>query len=336
MKTTNSSDLKKGHLKNAERMEIYILSKKGFSQRDIGDALGRPHSTVGREMKRNPSHGVYNPHRAKQKARNRRKCSKYQGMKLRSHPELEAYVKEKLKLLWTPEKIAGRLKEIDRHLPYISAKGIYKWLYSSFGQAYCEYLPKQRYRPKRKKPGKKTKREMIPSRVGIEHRPVTANERLEYGHYEGDTVVSGKKHHSSTSLSVITERKARYVRIRKIANLKPETNNQSVEEMMVDLKRKTFTLDNGIENKWHEKLATLLDIDIYFCDPYSSWQKGTVENVNGLIRRFIPKGANISLYTEWYIQKIEDWLNHTPKKCLNYKTPHEVMMENNLFLNKKP
>lgn len=326
--------MKKGHIKPEEQKEIFILLEKGYNKSEIALALDRAHTSVGREIKRNSENGVYNPHRAKQKARNRRKCSKYQGMKLRGQPELETYVKEKLKLLWTPEKIAGRLKEIDHHLPYISAKGIYKWLYSNFGQAYCEYLPKQRHKPKRKKSGKKTRREMIPNRVGIEHRSALANRRLEYGHYEGDTVVSGKKHHGSSSLSVINERKARYVKLRKIDNLKPETNNRAVEEMMLDLKRKTFTLDNGIENKKHGKLSALLGIDIYFCDPYSSWQKGGVENVNGLIRRFIPKGADISLYTEAQIQTIENYLNHTPKKCLNYKTPHEVMIENDLFLKK--
>lgn len=326
--------MKKGHIKPEEQKEIFILLEKGYNKSEIALALDCHHTSVGREIKRNSENGKYNPHRARQKARNRRRCSKYQGMKVRAHPELEKYIREKLELLWTPEKIAGRLKEVDTHLPYISAKGIYKWLYSIHGQAYCEYLPKQRHKPKKRKPGKKTKREMIPNRTGIEHRSTPANERLEYGHYEGDTVVSGRQYKGAASLSVITERKARYVRIRKIANLKPVTNNGAVENMMLDLMKKTATLDNGIENKWHEKLAELLGIDIYFCDPYSSWQKGAVENVNGLIRRFIPKGADISLYSDEDIQKIEDWLNHTPKKCLGYKTPYEVMIENNLFLNK--
>jgi IS30 family transposase len=326
--------MKKGHIKPEEQKEIFILLNKGYNKSEIALAMDRCHTSIGREIKRNLTNGRYDPRRAKQKARNRRKCSKYQGMKIRGKPALEAYVKEKLKLLWTPEKIAGRLKEIDTHIPCVSAKGIYKWLYSCFGQPYCRYLPKQRYKPKRKKPGGKIKREMIRGRVGIERRPAAANDRLEYGHYEGDTVVSGKKYRGSSSLSVITERKARYVRIRKIPNLKPESNNAAVGEMGHDLVMKTCTLDNGIENKGHETLALILGIDIYFCDPYASWQKGGVENVNGIIRRFIPKGANISDYTDQEIRIIEDYLNHTPRKCLNYKTPCEVMTENNLFLKK--
>ena len=96
--------------------------------------------------------------------------------------------------------------------------------------------------------------------------------------------------------------------------------------------RKTITHDNGIENKNHEDVAVALSVKTFFCDPYSSWQKGSVENTIGRIRRFIPKGADISLYSNKEIAAIEHWLNHTPRKCLGYKTPYEVMLENNLLL----
>lgn len=327
--------MKKGHITKEEQMEIYILLNKGYNKSDISKALDRCHTTIGREIKRNSENGVYSPRRAAQKARNRRKCSKYQGMKVRGKPDLEKYVKEKLKLLWTPEKISGRIKNVDTHLPYISTKGIYKWIYSCFGQAYHVYLPKQRHKPKKRRRKKKGKREMIPNRVGIENRPEAANKRTEYGHWEGDSVVSGKKHKSKISLCVISERKARYVGIKKVRNLKPKTNNKAIGKMGKNLYSKTYTFDNGIENKEHEKLAEKMKIDIYFCDPYSSWQKGGVENVNGIIRRFIPKRANIADYSNREIRMIEYYLNHTPKKCLNYKTPYEVMIENNLFLNEK-
>jgi IS30 family transposase len=323
--------MKKGHIKNEERLEIYLLLKKSYSHRQIGDALGRSHTTISREIRRNSIKDTYDPHRAKQKARNRRKCSKYQGMKVRDKPELRGYIINRLEVGWTPEKIAGRLKEVDTRQSYISHMGIYKWLYSAFGQAYCPYLLKRRHR-KKKRRQKKTRREMISGRVGIEYRSIAANQRMEYGHFEGDTVVSGKKY-GSVSLVVLVDRKSRYVRIRKLMNLKPKTNCLMLEEMASDIYKKTLTLDNGIENKNHEALAQSLGIDIYFCDPYSSWQKGAVENVNGIIRRFIPKGSNINDYTEKQIQIIEDYLNHTPKKCLNYMTPYEIMIENNLFLN---
>jgi len=326
--------MKKGHIKPVEQKEIHILLNKGYNKSDIAIALDRSHTTISREIERNSTQGLYKPHRAAQKARNRRKCSKYQGMKINNNLELEEYIIKKLKLLWTPEDISGRLKEEDIHITYVSAKGIYKWLYSVFGQAYCKYLTKKHHRRRGRKK-KRVKKEMIPNRIGIEYRSIAANERREYGHLEGDTIVSARHHHSKVSLFVIVDRKSRYVRLRKILNLKPLTGRLAMEEMISSLHFKTLTLDNGIENKDHEILSRNMDIDVYFCDPYSSWQKGSVENVNGVIRRFIPKGANIADYSDVEIQTIENYLNHKPKKCLGYKTPYEVMIENNLFLNKK-
>jgi transposase, IS30 family len=327
---------KKGHIKKAERLEIYILLNKGYSCRDIGMVLGRSHTSIGHEISSNAVHGEYDPYKADTKAKVRRKKSKYQGMKVRGKPAVEAYVKHYLKKGWTPEQIAGRLKETDTHIPYVSHMAIYKWLYSAWGQPYCEYLISQRARP-RKRRKKKTKRTLIPNRVGIEKRPIEANNREVFGHFEGDTVVSGKRY-GSTSITVVQERKARYAKLRKIHNLKPATNNRAIYSMTRKLKRfETFTLDNGVENTKHEKLAKKLDIAIYFCDPYSSWQKGGVENLNKLIRRFIPKGCDIAQFSHQQIAAIEDKLNNTPRKCLNYKTPYEVMIENNLLsTNEKP
>lgn len=319
------------HFTPAEQSEMSILLKKKYSHRSIADALGCVQSSVSREIKRNSVNGTYDPKKAKQKARVRRTHSKYQGMRIQDRPELKAYVIKYLQKHWAPEEIAGRLKEIDTHLPYVSAKGIYKWLYSVWGQQYCPLLPKQRYQPKKRR-GKKTKREMIPNRIGIEKRPEEANSRSEYGHYETDTAVSGKKTGAKAALTLLHERKARFTRLKKIPNLQPSTNAKALTKMGKTVIRKTITHDNGIENKNHEDVAKALSVKTFFCDPYSSWQKGSVENTIGRIRRFIPKGADISLYSNKEIAAIEHWLNHTPRKCLGYKTPYEVMLENNLLL----
>lgn len=319
------------HLTDAERSELSILHSKGFSDRDIGKALGRDHTTIGREIQRNSMHRGYNPRIAKGKARVRRKHAKYQGMKVRERPALEQYIIAGLENHQTPEEISGRIKEIDTHIPSISAKGIYKWLYSAFGQGYCHLLPKQRYRPKRWK-GKKTEKHLIPNRVGIEKRHAGANNRSRYGHYEADTMVSGKRHASPAALSVLHERKARYTRLRKIPNLKPAVNAQAIRTMTRNLHRRTITYDNGIENRDHETVAKDLQVCTFFCNPYSSWEKGGVENTIGRIRRFIPKGSDLRAYSDEDIAKIEYWLNHTPRKCLNYRTPYEIMVENNLLL----
>lgn len=323
--------MKYKHFTDAERSEISILLGKGYSHRSIGSALGRSQPSISREIKRNSACGKYMPKRAKLKARNRRKLSKYQGMKVCDRPELEKYIISKLKLKWTPEEIAGRLKGVDVHLSYISGKGVYKWLYSAYGQRYCHLLPKQRYKPKKRR-GNKTERVMIPNRVGIEHRPVKANNRAEFGHYEEDTMVSGRKTKSKAALAVFCERKARYSKLSKMKDMRPKTHVRVQKKMAKTLRMKTITYDNGIENKNHEEVAKKLSVRTFFCNPYSSWEKGTVENTIGRIRRFIPKGADVSKYTDKQIQKIEDWLNHTPRKCLNYLTPYEIMQKNLRFI----
>lgn len=323
------------HLTDAERLEISILSEKGYSCREIGSALGRSHASISREINRNSAKGGYQFKSAKMKARLRRKQSKYQGMKICERPGLEEYIIAKLKLQWTPEEIAGRLKKVDTHLPYISGKGIYKWLYSAWGQAYCPLLPKRRHTP-RKRRGKKPEREMIPHRVSFHMRPVEANDRSEFGHFEEDTMVSGKRTKSKVALAVFCERKGRYSRLSKMRNMKPKTHVRAQRKMARCLKMKTITYDNGIENKQHEKVATMLNVQTFFCDPYSSWQKGTVENTIGRIRRFIPKGSDIGQFTHRQIADIEYWLNHTPRKCLNFNTPYEIMAENLRFISPSP
>jgi IS30 family transposase len=319
------------HITDADRSEISILLHKGHSHRDIAQALDKDHTSIGREVRRNSVKGMYDPLAAKIKARKRRKESKHQGMKVENSPITRAYIIAHLKLHHTPEEIAGRIKQVDAHIPYVSHEGIYKWLYSAQGQPYCYFLPKERF-VRKKKRGKKTERTLIPNRVGIEQRPAGANNRTRYGHFETDTIVSGKRTGSKTALDVLVERKARYSRLRKIHNLQPQTNNIALMCMTNNLKIQTLTYDNGIENRHHEELAQMLSITTYFCNPYSSWEKGTIENMNGRIRRFIPKGADLNDYSVAQIQAIEDWLNHTPRKCLNYRTPYEIMLKNNRFI----
>lgn len=317
-------------ISDAEQLQLSILLKKDFSLRDIAEAMSRDHTTLGREIARNSVNKKYDPKKAKQKKRLRRRYSKYQGMKVRERPKLKEFIVRKMQIGWTPEEIAGHLGTRQQTLPYISAKGIYKWLYSVHGQKYCSLLPSQQLKPRKRRP--KTQRSMIPNRVGIEERPQEANNRSEYGHAEADTMVSGKRHNSTAALSVLHERKARYVRLRKIPNMKPVSMTRALKKMAKDLTLRTITYDNGIENRDHESVALVLKIMTFFCNAYHSWEKGGVENTIGRIRRYIPKGSNLADYSDRDIAKIEHWLNHTPRKCLNWKTPHDIMIENHLFL----
>ena len=317
-------------LSDAEQLQLSILLKKNFSLRDIAEAMSRNVGTISREIKRNSVKGKYDPQKAKQKKRLRRRYSKYQGMKVRERPDLQKFIITMMKAGWTPEEIAGRLKTKRKDLPYISAKGIYKWLYSVHGQKYCHLLCSQQLKPKKRR--KKAERSMIPNRIGIEKRPEEANNRSTFGHGETDTMVSGKRHDSKHALAVLHERKARYVRLRKIPNMKPKSMTRALKKMGKHLTLRTITYDNGIENRDHEAVAQALAVHTYFCNPYHSWEKGGVENTIGRIRRYIPKGSNLADYTKRDIEKIEHWLNHTPRKCLNWSTPYEIMIENRLFV----
>lgn len=318
------------HITNVEQKEISILLKKDFSLRDIASAMSRDPGTICREIERNSVRGSYEPDKAKVKSRQRRRYSKYQGMKVRERPKLKEFIIRKMQAGWTPEEIAGRLKTHRKDLPSISAKGIYKWLYSVHGQKYCPLLCSQHIKPKKRRP--KPERSMIPHRVGIEKRPEEANNRTEYGHYETDTIVSGKRHESTAALAVLHERKARYVRLKKIPNLKPATFAGALKKIASDVHRRSITYDNGIENRHHEAVASALNVLTFFCNRYHSWEKGGVENTNGRIRRYISKGSNLADYSDRDIAKIEHWLNHTPRKCLNWNTPYEIMIENKLFV----
>ena len=324
------------HITDAERSELKILLSKGFSIPEIGEALGRDRSTIEREIKRNRTKKTYDPLQAKVKARQRRRYSKYQGMKINDRSELRAYIIAALQKHRTPDQISGRLKEVDRHLPYVSKKAIYEWLYTVRGQAYCHLLPSKRHQPKKRR-GKKTERVMIPNRRDIAERPQEVGDRSRYGDFETDTVVSGRKTRSPVALTVIHERKARFVRLKKIPNMRPRENRKAIIRISETFTTMhTLTHDNGLENKEHEHVAQALELTTYFCRPYASWEKGGIENMNGRIRRFIPKGCDIDTFSDADIQRIEDILNNTPRKCLNYRTPYEIMIAENLLTSPSP
>lgn len=325
------------HITQLERDRIQALLDNNHSQKDIAKILKRNKGTISREIKRNRRkkhrlgniiYGKYESTVANHKAYCKRYYAKYQGMNIEKNKLLKKYIVKRLKEHQNPDEISGRMKK-DKELFYASKTAIYDWLYSAYGQRYCKYLYSQKYDRKRRKQ-KKIKKVLIKYRTGIELRPQIINSNEEYGHCEADTIVSGKKTGSKTALAVTYQRKAKYVSIRKISSLKPMLFNRALLDIKKEQLISSSTLDNGIENQWHYKL----DIPIYFCDPYSSWQKGGVENVNKMIRRYIPKGSNISQYSNKYVRMIEDIINNKPRKSLNYKTPKEVMIENNLLLNR--
>jgi len=307
--------MKKGDLTKAERFEIKILLDKSYSMRGIAGAMGRSPNTISYELKMNRVNGVYDPHKAHLKARTRKKYRRFQYSKIERYPEIKEIIVKKLEEHWNPDEIAGWLKNNKPKL-YVSKSAIYTWLHTGRGDRYCDLLYSQRHYVKRHK--KKTKRALIPERMGIENRPNGAEHRSRYGHYESDTIVSRKG--GTGAILVLIERKSRHVHLWKLDNLKPRGVSDRLHHIRDQIKINSITFDNGIENIYHQDIG----VPTFFCDPYSSWQKGTVEQVNKMIRRYIPKGTDLATVSQCDLDRIAAIINKKPRKILGYKSSEEI------------
>jgi transposase, IS30 family len=311
------------HLLNHERDEIAYMLAKGFSQFEIAVKLGRHPSTMSREIRRNGSpirETRYRANRAQLRADERKKRS-HSKMRLKNSI-IRAYVIRKLATDFTPEQIAGRI-QIDKPGFSTNYESIYLFIYNERPDL-TEYLVRgKRKRQKRSiKSGKRIVK--IPNRKMISERPKKINERLEYGHWEADTVVSRQ---SKSALVVVRERKFQLMFIRKI----PRKNAKNMSKAVIDIlgyfpKRfcRSITFDNGLENADHEFIAKKLKVQTFFCNPYHSWEKGGVENSIGLVRRYYPKKTDFSLIPNRELYLIEKRLNSRPRKTLGFLTPLEV------------
>jgi len=288
--------------------------------------LGRSPGAISEEIRNNSVNGEYNAGKADHKAYLKRKYSKYQGMKIARDRELRGYVEGKLKQDWSPEQISGRLREVDTHIKYAGFKGIYKFLYSPYGRQLEKHLRHRR----NKRKGCRNKAFKLENRAFIDQRPDIINNRARYGDWEGDFIVSGKL--GKGLLLVLYERRSKYVIIKRIMTRNCNAINQYIHDMLgIFICFHSLTIDNDIYFRKHEELSNLLGVPVYFCHPYHSWEKGGVENINKLIRQYIPKRSDISKYTDEYIKEIEVKLNSRPRKGLGYKTPLEIMAENSQF-----
>jgi len=309
-----------GHITGVERKEIKLYADKGFVQADIARLLGRSPSSISDELKRKVN-GVYDPEKADHKAYVARKYSKYQGMKVEEHDDLRRYVEEKMRLDWSPEQVAGRIRFVDRSLPRISTDGIYKFVGSCYGGPLVPFL---RYGRKGRRKGGAAKSPPLAGRSFIEKRPKSALGRGRFGHWEADFIVSGKN--GSGALLVFVERKSRYVLIFKLADRKVATVNAVLERLLgAKLMVASLTIDNDVCFRHHPQMSRILGAPIFFCHPYHSWEKGSVENMNKLIRQYVKKGSDISRYSDGEIRFAEDRLNGRPRKCLKFRTPCEVV-----------
>lgn len=299
-------------LAKSERSEIEILLRKGYSQRRIASVLGRSPNTISYEIKTNGGTNGYKASNAHIYACQHLKSRRLQYSKIESNNELKAYLIEGLRNHWNPDEIAGSMKTEKKPF-YVSKTAIYEWLYSSRGQQYCKYLYTKRY-TKKKRPPKKRSRDMIPNRTSINKRSVGADNRSRYGHTEIDTIVG--KRGTKGGLSVLSERKSRLLAVQKVASMSCIEHVHIHKKMMSKLTVKSITFDNGIENKDHKRLA----VPTYFCDPYSSWQKGGVENANKMIRRYFPKKTDFQSVSQKEVDHIVSIINNKPRKILGYRS----------------
>ena len=312
---------KHAHFGYEERVKIETYLGDGLSLRAIARKLHRPKTSVTDEVRRNAVAGEYRAEKAKMKTYQRYWRARHQHLKVAMHDGLRKFVKEKLKRFWSPEGIAGRLTHVEKKLPSLGKDAVYAFVASAYGGPLEKYLW---YRGKRKKPH--VPRSNLTDRTFIEKRPKSVGLRRFFGDWEADFIVSGKR--GSGALLVFVERKSRYVIIVKLFDRKVATINFVLERLVgAQLHVRSITIDNDVCFRHHPQMSKILGAPIFFCHPYHSWEKGQVEKMNQMIRRFIPKGTNIAKVSEKKIAWVQDILNGRPYKCLGFYTPAEVAAE---------
>jgi IS30 family transposase len=318
-----------------ERYKIQILHERRFAKAAIASELQRHPSTITRELKRNSEPQrveTYRAERATRIARQRRIDKGRRERKIQG--EVKELIEQKLRLSWSPEQISGRL-QLERGLS-ISHETIYQHVLRDSQQRgalrYClRFGGYKHHRFKKSKVGARTKER----KNWLEQRPAAANERREVGHWERDCVL-GKR--GSSALLTMIDRKSRYTRIRHVKRLNVEHVASATLLALRPHRKvnKTMTNDNGIEFQRDESLQKRMGIPIFFCDPCSPWQRGSIENLNGLVRQYLPKSRNLDELPAWAPRALEETLNFRPRKTLGWRTPHEIFFDDSLMLTINP
>lgn len=309
-------------LQSYERDHIAKWFNQGISEREIARRLHRSVSTISDEIQRNSHRKAgYVAIHAQLCAQERRKAAgKRHPLK---DPHIYAYVLDKLRSGWSPEQIAGKLEDAHQQR-VISHEAIYRCIYASESadKKLWEYLPRK-HRKRRKHNGRKHHKSRIPDRVSIHMRPLVVNARIAFGHWEGDTL-EGKRHRNGIHTEV--ERRSRFLAAQKVGRIAAAETATAQRTIFHSLPQKaclSTTLDNGHENTAHAFLHSL-GMKTYFADPYSSWQRGTNEYHNGLLRRYLPKGTSFDDLSDEELSAIVEEINDRPRKCLRWKTPREA------------
>jgi len=305
----------------AGRGAIEVLLQEQYSVREISRKLEVSASTVSREINKRSTPTGYHAdiaqaHYQKQRQRCRQK-------KKLNHSRRQKYIVSKLQLGWSPEQISGRLKLEGRDDLYVCPETIYAWLYQDEWahkqEKLYQYLRLGRKRRK-KKTGRSKHRSKIPNRTSIHLRDEIVNQRVELGHWEGDSVIYPYK----MAINTVNELTSGIVAFTKLERKTAQLTAKAMSNQLNQYSAKTLTLDNGSEFTNHEEVAANTGVSIFFADPYSSWQRGANENANMLLRGYLPKKYNIQDLTQEELDDIAEELNQRPRKRLGYKTPNEI------------
>ena len=322
------------HLTYYERVEIEFLRRRGFSLRAIGERMGRSPSTISRELRRNADkRGRYLPLKAQEKSIVRQKRS---GRKpALAFERLRSEVQAGLVRDWSPEQIAGRLRVDypDDSLMRISHESIYLHIYAEKKRGGTLYTHlRQARRQRRRRLRSKGQRGLIRNRVGIEERPAIADTQTRFGDFEGDTIF-GKQ--SGPPILTLNDRKTLYTLAVKMRDKSAASLNDAFLQAYIRLgaaPMHTLTVDNGKEFAAFKEIEEISDTRVYFARPYTATDRAINENINGLLRQYLPKGADFTTLEQDDLNSIIDMLNNRPRKKLGYRTPKEAFGQETVAL----
>ena len=309
------------HLTAAQRGVIEGLLRTDCTLKKIAGVVGISSATVSREItKRRTPKGYFAEIAQIDYERRRRECRMRKKM---DFSKRQKYICQKLQLGWSPEQISGRLKFKGQDDLYACPETIYQWLYEddwAKNEGFYQYLRLGR-KKRKKQTGRSVHRIKIPNRVSIHERPEIVNQRIEIGHWEGDSVIYPAKYAINT-LNELLAGRVKFTKLeRKTARLATKAMSRRLREEKF---AKTLTLDNGSEHVDHQKISQRTGVDVFFADPYSAWQRGANENVNMLLRGYLPKRCDITDLTQEELDDIAQELNNRPRKRLGFRTPNEV------------
>lgn len=315
--------MKTKELTAADRGAIEILLQEDFTPSLIAKKLGVHKTTIIREINNRGTPNGYFAQIAQIDYESRRKESSTNASKIK-HSKTRNYILSKLQVGWSPEQISGRMK-LEGKKDQICHETIYNFIYED---EYCKrediyhYLRRGKKKRTRWK-GRSTHRSKIPNRVSISKRPKVVEKRIEFGHWEGDSVVYANQR----VINTLNELKTGIVEFTKLDRKTAKLTAEAMSKKLSNHIAKTLTLDNGSEFTEHQRVSEHTNVKVYFCHPYSSWERGANENANMLLRGYLPKRANIDKLTQEELDDIAEELNNRPRKRLNYHSPAETYQQ---------